>query len=79
MWDIFYNYFFFYILEFDIIFLKIGDSLEFIKFIVNESKQLVLFMWIKMFNVFGVFIFLNENLSFLLIVYGINIVFNIIG
>lgn len=41
---------FFYISEFDITFAKTGDSLEFVKPIVNESKQLALFTWIKNFK-----------------------------
>lgn len=74
----FYNYFF-YISEFDITFAKTGDSLEFIKPIANESKQLALFAWIKMSNATSAFTLLNENSSSLSIAYGTNIVFNITG
>lgn len=75
----FLQLFFFYISEFDITFSKTGDSLEFIKPIANESKQLALFTWIKMSNASGAFTLLNENSSFLSIAYGTNIVFNITG
>lgn len=79
MWDIFYNYFIFYISEFDITFSKTGDSLEFFKPIANESKQLALFTWIKMSNATRAITLLNENSSSLSIAYGTNIVFNITG
>lgn len=74
-----YIYIYIYISEFDITFSKTGDSLEFIKPIANESKQLALFTWIKMSNATSAFTLLNENSSSLSITYGTNIVFNIKG
>lgn len=66
-----------YCTEFDITFAKTGDTLEFVKPIANESKQIALFTWIKLSN--ASFILLNENSSSLSIAYGTNIVFNITG
>lgn len=70
-------FYFFYISEFDITFANTGDSLEFVKPIVNESKQIALFTWIKMSN--ATFTVFNEHLSSVSISYGTNINFNFTG
>lgn len=63
--------------EFDITFAKTGDSLEFIKPIVNESKQIALFTWIKMSNAsFTVF---NDHSRSVSIIYGTKITLNFKG
>lgn len=74
---IFFQNSFFYISEFDITFAKTGDSVEFVKSIVNESKQLALFTWIKMSN--ASFTIFNEHSSSVSITYGTKIVFNFTG
>lgn len=63
--------------EFDITFAKTGDSVEFVKSIVNESKQLALFTWIKMSN--ASFTIFNEHSGSVSITYGTKIVFNFTG
>lgn len=68
---------FFYISEFDITFAKTGDSIEFVKPIVNESKHIALFTWIKMSD--AAFTIFNESSSSLSIIYGTKIVINLTG
>lgn len=63
--------------EFDITFAKTGDSIEFVKPIVNESKHIALFTWIKMSD--AAFTIFNESSSSLSIIYGTKIVINLTG
>lgn len=67
----------FYISEFDITFANTGDSLEFVKPIVNESKQLALFTWIKMSN--ASFTIFNDHSGYVSIIYGTKITLNFTG